>query len=625
MENENQGILGALLIILKGKVGGKYYKRVMGSNGKWKYYYSQAEYKKSLKNDINKKRAKKADKSEFRTMQHGRRSIGAEGGNYSHESANGKSYNKKSDALRADAEFHEKKVNSKAKKMTDKKRASHSEKANESKKETAKQLRRESYHSGMAKKSQHLTKLLEAKKNYNSAKSEKGKAKAKQQLSKVRSEMKQNYGKVFVKSIFESIMDKANEFDLILKGKKLPIGHISDRKDGSKWRKDKEGKWTKIASGKGKKEKESSSKTKSTSKKGSEVSPILDSIDKRFATYIDSLYHDSVTSNLRDVNGPRKEAKKERLEKIFDREKLSEIRRFSYLGDAEWGKIAGIDRSNYVAFSTLQLALNEFNKKQKITGETKPSELISKFLGSPDYKKTLDKIIPRQVTATSLRQRMGDRLKYMEDSVKSEEAKLDKSKSSYEEDLSFINGKKAVFDRIKKVLKTRNIKDGVKELLVSINEFAFDVAHRGTERQNPIITNKAIGMLSASSEFERLIKPSEPLENLSEKEKENILDEIWESGTEPEFVFFDPTLATIEEHLSFFKQFNPKVNFNDAIDLEDKYHKYYMKRIEKEMEAQRELLKSSFPSFLNAHKDDKSSSYMNSAISKLSDTLKGMK
>lgn len=37
---------------------------------------------------------------------------------------------------------------------------------------------------------------------------------------------------------------------LILKGKKLPVGHVSTRKDGSKWRKEKEGKWTKVASGK---------------------------------------------------------------------------------------------------------------------------------------------------------------------------------------------------------------------------------------------------------------------------------------------------------------------------------------------------------------------------------------
>lgn len=239
-------LAGAMYLILKGKVGGKYYKRVQGANGKWKYYYSEAEYKKATKN--KRKKVKKDILKQRQTSD-----IDAF---HSHRGT-------LDDLDRAKGKMSKLSKKESDKRRTDKSLKSIKQEKKEAKKETVTSKKEAARLADVAKLKSAKAAYAHNKKgvaydtktghafDYSRTATQKDTEKSKKGLQKVLASHKKKYGKVMVKSFFQRMMDKLGDGLQILKGKKLPIGHTTTRKDGSKWTKQKEGKWVPAKGGKG--------------------------------------------------------------------------------------------------------------------------------------------------------------------------------------------------------------------------------------------------------------------------------------------------------------------------------------------------------------------------------------
>ncbi|PJZ89544.1 DEAD/DEAH box helicase family protein [Leptospira levettii] len=171
----------------------------------------------------------------------------------------------------------------------------------------------------------------------------------------------------------------------ILKGKKLPVGHVSTRKDGNYQKLD-NGKWKRISSNSPKSTDPKSSK-KSSPKGGKEAKAIMDSIDSKFLDHLPTMHKEYVLDRLNGVYGEAKESRQKYLESEFADAKRDLIRSIAWFKDADWQKVTGEKNSqNYRFFSKLKNAMTEANKSFDVKENTLPSELIQNFLSGSEYK-----------------------------------------------------------------------------------------------------------------------------------------------------------------------------------------------------------------------------------------------
>ncbi|PJZ89532.1 ParB N-terminal domain-containing protein [Leptospira levettii] len=447
----------------------------------------------------------------------------------------------------------------------------------------------------------------------------------------------------------------------ILKAKKLPIGHVSVRKDGSKWKKEKDGKWVKVKSGKGQSDTKGEYPKKNKDEHLEKIAkqllkedlsnihffdhPLVSSLpgkesitlwdlytrmmqtefekqnepfsynkgyfekmakklDKTFEERGKELYDYLVTEELEEVPASQKDEKKKQFESLYKRRSRSlaqEIAFSRFLEHLEG--LTGIERiEDHMMFRNGFEKHGDWNMRKE---NIRPSDYVKSYLETPHFKSAMKEAKRQLAEKEKDIANAYETISHIESTARDQIKKVNLGDPDSDNQIALLEGKiefaKGIRKAMKKGIPRKYSSLPSQELteyqrsakrLKEEAQYLFSVGQRQNDSQKK---NKGIGMLAAYSQLGG--------DNLTETDKKEILKKLRDSGTDPEYVFAHPEFPN-KTNTPFFRQFHPKITFNDILELANEYHnRQTFKAMKQKPKKKKNVNKSSlFLSILKAKK-----------------------